>query len=357
MIEGLTGTIGSGKSVLLNLRMLDMAVKGRDLALNFEVNEQGLYLALRKRGMGHREAMDKINRIIVIRTYEQLRGLKNRWLALDEGHFWFFSRMWERISLQDVQFWSLSRKLGVDVTIVTQRWNAIDSTVRELAQNIWNARPLVSREVRLQPFGAALSAWNASGVGSKWLGMFLYTKMQDTMGSTKDQRKGLMGSVNAKSICVLTAHEARVYDTGRFFTSPLIEEDVRRQRVEYLKNVYTGQLTPLQTCVLCGGLGRQRFTFSLEDIVEGLWRPAESRVAAYDDSYASFSDCPVCGGSGYFSDPSHADIEEAMKAALTGLLGPDCKRDAERRTAGQDIVPASSIKRGGGGRFGAGPAR
>lgn len=50
-IEIITGKIGSGKSVLLNKRMISMAMNGRDLALNFEPNDHGLYQALRKRGM------------------------------------------------------------------------------------------------------------------------------------------------------------------------------------------------------------------------------------------------------------------------------------------------------------------
>lgn len=329
MIEGITGTIGSGKSVLLNKRMIDMAVNGRDLALNFEFNDQGLYLALRKRGLTHLQARDKIRSTIIIRTYEQLRGLKNRWLALDEGHFWFFSRMWERISLQDVQFWSLSRKIGVDVSIVTQRWGAVDATVRELAQNIWHARPLVSREVRLQPFGLGLRLWNATGVGDQWLGMFMYTKMQDTLGSTREARKGLMGSVSQKSICVLTPWEARAYDTGRFFTSPLIEEDIRAQRVKFLRAVFLGELVPLQTCSLCGGLGRASFRFTLDDLTAGGWRPSAVNVALLGDDMTTSSECPICHGSGYFSDPSADDVSEAQGAALSGLLGQDCQAKAQ----------------------------
>lgn len=342
MIEGITGTIGSGKSVLLNKRMIDKAVSGRELALNYEFNDQGLYLALRRRGMTHMEARNKIKNTIIIRTYEQMRGLKNRWLGLDEAHFWFFSRMWERVQLADVQFWSLSRKLGVDVTLVTQRWGAVDATVRDLAVDVWHARPLVSREVRLQPFGVGLRLWNLLSPGERWLGMFMYQKVHDTMGSTSQARKGLMGAVAHKSICTLNPWEARAYDTGRFFTSPLIEEDVRRQRVEYLRNVYLGQLTPLQTCPLCGGLGSSEFTFSLDDLVEGMWRPSASSVRVDDQAHdlTTRSECPVCCGSGYFADPSSVDIEEARAAALSGLLGPEIRAAAETGSA-------VSVKRGG----------
>lgn len=347
MIEGITGSIGSGKSVLLNKRMVDMAVNGRDIAINYEFNDQGFYFALRRRGMTHFEAKEKISRVIVIRTYEQLRGLKNRWLGLDEGHFWFFSRMWERVTLQDVQFWSLSRKLGVDVSIVTQRWGAVDATVRELAQCRWHARPLVSREFKQFPFNVALNARNWLIPSGKWLGMFLYTKEQDVNGSTKEQRKSLAGSVSAKSICVLDPWEARVYDTGRFFTSPLIEEDIRQQRVKYLRAVFLGELTPLQTCPCCGGLGRASFEFDLSDVqASGLWVPSADRVSLGGSDLVTASECPICNGSGYFSDPSASDLEEARAAAASGLLGPEC---LARLAPG--AAPGPARVRRGGGRF------
>lgn len=349
-IEGIIGTVGSGKSVLLNKRMIDKAVAGRELALNYEYNEQGLYLALRRRGMTHRAAMDKINNIIVIRTYEQLRGLKNRWLGLDEAHFWFFSRMWERIQLADVQFWSLSRKLGVDVSLVTQRWAAIDSVVRDLAVDVWHARPLVSREVRQFPFNVATSLWNATQPRNQWLGMFMYTKIQDNMGGTKDSRKGIIGATAYKSICTLDHWSGRAYDTGRFFTSPLIEEDARRQRVDYLRKVYLGELVPLQTCPCCGGLGTAVFAFRDEDFSGGVWRP--NVLARVDDRAAELvarSACPVCGGSGYFSDPSGEDIAESRSAAFKGLLGPEIRAAEVARLALPEGAPTPVIakKRGG----------
>lgn len=346
-IEGITGTVGSGKSVLLNKRMIDKAVQGRELALNYEYNEQGLYLALRRRGMTHRAAMDKINNIIIIRTYEQMRNLKNRWLGLDEAHFWFFSRMWERVQIADVQFWSLSRKLGVDVTLVTQRWGAIDAVVRDLAVDVWHARPLVSREVRQFPFGLAQKVWNAANPRNKWLGMFMYTKMQDNMGNTKDSRKGIIGATANKSICTLDHWSGRAYDTGRFFTSPLIEEDARQQRVAYLRKVYLGELTPLQTCPCCGGLGTAVFAFREEDFSDGVWRPSVlSRADDQSSDLVTRSSCPVCNGTGYFADPSADDVSEARSAALRGLLGQDVKNLEEARVSGAPVV-APPKRRGG----------
>ncbi len=331
MIEGIHGTIGSGKSVLLNYRMVQMAMDGRDLALNFEFNEQGLYLVLRKRGMTHLQARDKIKKIIIIRTYEQLRGLKNRWLGFDEGHFWFFSRMYERVTLADVQFWSLSRKLGVDVSIVTQRWESIDAIVRQLATNIWAAKPLVSREHSQFPFSLAMRLHNM-GPSSKWLGLFMYTKVQDVMGTTAQNRKSLMGATAAKSIIALDAWTARAYDTGKFFTSPLIEEDARRARLDYLKNVFNGTLIPLQTCPMCNGLGRASFEFRIEDIKDGVWSPSSDAlvdssllVGASGLPVLTSSNCPICNGSGYFSDPSGQDIIDAREAALKGHLGADLR--------------------------------
>jgi len=335
--------------------MLDMAMKGRDLALNFEYNDQGLYLALRKRGMLHYQARNVIKNIIIVRTYEQLRGLKNRWLGFDEAHFWFFARMYERITLADVQFWSLSRKLGVDVTLVTQRWESIDTIVRQLATNIWHARPLRSREHSVFPFGTFMNLYNKVTPGDRWLGMFMYTKMNDVMGNTRETRKGLVGAVSQKSIIALDSWTARAYDTGRFFTSPLIEEDQREARVKFLKRVYLGELTPLATCPCCNGLGRASFEFTLDDLVEGRWTPSADRLVQQGGMILgtdgrpvlTSSDCPVCAGSGYFSDPSADDLKEAAVAAASGLLGPEIKAAVAAAAGGVPVPAAPGRPKGG----------
>lgn len=352
-IEGIYGTIGSGKSQLLNYRMVRKAIDGRELALNYEVNEQGLYLALRKYGQfTHNEAMSKIRNIIVIRTYEQLRGLKNRWLGFDEAHFWFFSRMWERVQLADVQFWSLSRKLGVDVCLVTQRWSAVDAVVRDLAQVIWSATPLVSKEVSVFPFDMILSVYNKTlaqlSTFPRFHGFFKYVKVNDVLGKTN--RKDLTSAVGNASIVGLDLTYARCYDTGRFFTSPLIEEDARRQRVEYLKNVYFGHLLPLQTCSVCNGLGhvQSELRVSAEGLLE--WVPVPD-VLQFGDRLISHSDCPNCSGSGYFSAPTHDDVLEAHESARKGLLGNEAAFHWQQHFSGGSAAPGDNVpppvKKGG----------
>lgn len=340
-IEIITGKIGSGKSVLLNKRMISMAMNGRDLALNFEPNDHGLYQALRKRGMPHYRAREVIKKMIIIRTYEQLRDLRNRWLGFDESHFWFNARMWDRITPEDVQFWSLSRKYGVDVSCVTQRAQALDATVRELAVRHWHAQPLVSKEESVFPFNLAVMLNNRLRVSEKILGMFRYTLMESTLGSTADARKGIAGAVSSQSIVVLTESEGKAYDTGKFFTSPLILEVARERRVEYLKKVYLGELIPLQTCTTCNGLGYAYFRFSSTDAVYTLDDRCE-----ITDPLAVHRECSVCGGTGYYSEASSADLQEAKQAALSGLLGPDLKA-AALQSEQTGMPPVVAKKRGG----------
>jgi hypothetical protein len=103
--------------------------------------------------------------------------------------------------------------------------------------------------------------------------------------------------------------------------------------MEYLKNVFQGTLIPLQTCPMCNGLGRASFEFRLEDInAAGLWVPSPESVVDGDlilDAKGvpilSSSNCPVCNGTGYFSDPSAQDMTDARDAALGGLLGADIR--------------------------------
>lgn len=85
--------------------------------------------------------------------------------------------------------------------------------------------------------------------------------------------------------------------------------------------------------------------FRLEDLDGGVWRPTQGATLEEQASdLTTRSDCPVCNGSGYFADPSAADIEEARQAALKGLLGPEIKAAEE---AGEKVV----VKRGRGGRY------
>lgn len=328
MIELVSGAIGSGKSVLLNKRAVEKAMKGRRIVTNFSIDKEALYYCLRRRKMSSSAADDVIKTHEVLRTYEQLRNLQDVWVGMDEAHFWFFSRMWQRIDISDVQFWSQSRKRKVDVTLVTQRPKAIDATVVDLAQIHWEAQALISKEASVFPFQIVklIHDMNMSSHEAKFLAMFRYIRLNDIMGSTAKSRKGFMGAVNNVSVMGLRRDEARIYATGEFFTSPLIEEDAREQRAIFLRKVLTGELLPLMLCRQCSGEGTafQSIEIANDVLQKVMLKPTE--ITSRD--FLTRCPCPVCNGKGYYTDPDPDDKKEAERWAAAGMLGPEYLPDA-----------------------------
>jgi hypothetical protein len=54
-------------------------------------------------------------------------------LLFDEAHLWAFSRNYRELPFELIFWWSQSRKHGVDVFFATQRWESVDTMLRELA--------------------------------------------------------------------------------------------------------------------------------------------------------------------------------------------------------------------------------
>lgn len=350
MIEYVYGPPGSGKSQLLNRRMVDNALKGMNIAVNFEPDENGFYRALRHFGKDKHQAVRIVDRVEIVRTFEQLRKLENIWFGFDEAHLWFNARAWSRVSLSDVAFWSQIRKGGVDITLVSQRREAIDRIVRDLATREWAARPLVTREESVFPFNVGLQiARRVFGV--RWVGLSMYTNTLDAMGDTKSRRKGFAGATNSKSIIPIDPVYVQAYRTGRIFASPLIEEDAIRERRKFLASVLKGEVTPMRTCPSCRGLGDYQVVLDVREF-EVIAKEVPRSLDMTSD-YVYRSECPVCAGRGFFNDPQASEVDEALSAALRGELGDECRKLAEEITGtpGVSVKDRLKVKRGESSRY------
>lgn len=345
MIEIVTGPIGSGKSVLLNKRMIENAMKGRRIIVNYVWNEEPFYYALRRRGMRSSTADDVLKTTETLRTYEQLYSITNAWVGIDEAQLWFYSRMWAKLGIEHVQRWAQSRKARVDFTLVAQLRDMLESTVNELAQSHWEAQALISKEGKVFPFPVVMGLHNLFvGRERQFIAMFRYIRMQNFMGSTKASQKSFFGALNNFSVLGLCRDEGRIYNTGEYFTSPLIIEDQREKRAAYFRKLLTSDLLPLKTCSLCLGSGS---AFSAVEISENaeLRRILKLRADVSPGELVARCPCPVCQARGYVEDSEPVDVLEAHEWALRGWLGEDYLERVLAMYTDQPLVPVK--KRGG----------
>lgn len=312
MIEIVTGIPGSGKTYLLTWKLLRAMVRGRNTATNYDIDEGGCYAFLRRAGLSPQVASSRIDRHVVVRTYEQLRSLHDTQLCFSEAHLWFFSRMWERISMQEIQFWSQVRKAGVDACLDTQRLNAIDASVRDLAAHVWWARPLYTPPFPTLAYlhNKVSRSWNRLGIGltySDWPKMFLYTHTQSELGRVRTD--SISSAINNKSIIPLDLYVARAYTTGKIYSSPLVEETFQEAKLARLKSIYLGDMVPQGTCATCRGKAKGSFSLVQED---GRWT---WQSAPLSGDFVQYRPCPVCDGTGFLPQPDSAEVTEAFEVA------------------------------------------
>lgn len=119
-------------------------------------------------------------------------------LIWDEIHLDLNSRDWKRTSGKMIQFFSMSRKLGFDILMVSQIQGAVDRQLRDLADQCYTLKNLRN----LKPFG--LKIFPSVGLLSKRWG--------NTMSS--DDKGLLVGA----GIVRYNDNIARFYDTKQLLT-------------------------------------------------------------------------------------------------------------------------------------------
>lgn len=67
-----------------------------------------------------------------VETVDELVGLTNGLVLLDEAGLWFNSRYWSRVSIEQMSWFAQSRKRGVHLWFTSQSEAAVDASIRRL---------------------------------------------------------------------------------------------------------------------------------------------------------------------------------------------------------------------------------
>ena len=166
MICGITGKVGSGKSLLGLDMMLRHFAKGGCCATNIELDldavarwcwkrghafdpEQYRLLELKQEPSFHKQ----IPCAAVFNPAPHQKIL----VFIDEAHLFFPSAEYRKLAtvFQEIAaFVTQSRKFGVDVFLITQAWDTLWNTLRKQAELLYECRDM--RKVKLPMIGAAL---------------------------------------------------------------------------------------------------------------------------------------------------------------------------------------------------------
>lgn len=68
-------------------------------------------------------------------SWEDMQGATNAVCVVDEAHMWFSARQWQKNSVDDLGTFMQSRKSGLDLVIVVQHPDRLDTAIREVAHN------------------------------------------------------------------------------------------------------------------------------------------------------------------------------------------------------------------------------
>jgi len=140
MIVGLTGAPGTGKSYFLADQAWKGFCAGKDVYSNFTWDYElavscygGRFGGPEPADESRDQLKNRLGRWFPIRSYQALCDVAEGVLLFDEAHLWAFSRNYRELPFELIFWWSQSRKRGVDVYFATQRWESVDTMLRELA--------------------------------------------------------------------------------------------------------------------------------------------------------------------------------------------------------------------------------
>ena len=169
MIEGITGKVGSGKSLLALTEMLGHFVRGGGAGSNIELNLDAVAAFCWKRGHRFRDRqfrfIDLRRDCLFHRQIDRGSGALNVKVYIDEAHLFFPAAEYRELRKQFLEvesFVSQSRKVGVDLYLITQAWENIWGQLRRQAQFIIECRDM--RVIKFPLVGQALGQF----LGLSW---------------------------------------------------------------------------------------------------------------------------------------------------------------------------------------------
>jgi hypothetical protein len=201
MIEGITGKVGSGKSLKAVVEMAAEFVAGGCCATNIELDRDAIARFCWKRG--HRFRDDQY-RFLDMRKdpcfHKNLPRGSSRTIRvyIDEAHLFFPAseyRDLKKAFLEVEAFVSQSRKVKVDIWLITQAWENVWGQLRRQALFIYSCRDM--RVVNFPVFGKIIGQM----MGLTWARLDAATNAVLETGRT----------AIAKDICQLYA-TSQVYD-------------------------------------------------------------------------------------------------------------------------------------------------
>lgn len=188
MIAQVTGPPGAGKSYYAVRKASEALEQGKVVVTNFQMREDWVERVVRhhprrwmfpwrrkkmianwKPNFMQVEDMSQLNRIRL-----QGEGEGRGVVVLDEGHRFLNSRQWNDEGRKEaVDFFTLHRKLGWDVYLITQDAANLDKQVRNLFEyhvRLKNLKRLRILGIPVVPFNLFLAVWDWHGIRTVTVG-------------------------------------------------------------------------------------------------------------------------------------------------------------------------------------------
>ncbi len=332
------GTVGSGKTYDMLVRMMDDMVAGHEV---ITINCR-LKLPLVKKYLIEQRGMQPYNadnacawhRTITTESeFRMLQGLHGRRVKLyaDEAHFWWPSNSHYSLNINDVFSIAMSRKRSVDVHMISQRFGQINRDIAGYCQEVWKAMVYnwlpIKLICRARTLLAPLTGDEPRPVA------FVYLRAQGDLGKeTVDIDKAAYGS---KRIRYLQPSIAGLYETAEIVSSPVLDRLRREAELEYLRDVLFNRIRPSMPCPDCNGTRRRVMGLMFDHSTGEPYRCVASPANMMSEWFIRTTGDEPCGSCavdgvpmGYTYPQDHPDFAEAEK--VRAYFTSDGKRKTAR---------------------------
>lgn len=312
------GLRGSGKTYDLACRVNEKFLDGRVVhTINMDLRKDLIQRRMMNAGWNAYDSGRLLGKSEKIWTLGHFSRVRNCFLAVDEGHFWFPQSQYMKISLETVLDMAMGRKRRVDMWAVSQLDKSINHNVRDLLEDGWVARPLNDGPLWLW---ARLTKRMGLSAGRA----FFYVRYHDAFGATEKRKDGTARAED-KRIRFLDPSIAATYRTEQEVSSPILDRMRDDARDEYLKSLLNG-VKAQADCPVCHGhkeVTGALYPIEVPDPAAPMGFRAELHFQPMGEeeldrtlvlnifAKREVRPCEWCGGKGYHYPEDHPDYEEA----------------------------------------------